>query len=361
MFAGLRQQVRDMGETLQITVDSDKLKPKLMLDPNGDRVFSLTYEGEEYPCMPRAWTSWAQKVLSPKDDAARRSHGMMDEMTGRRKRWSTTTVRKFLEMTPIDLAQDMITNWWVRHDPAQWNIIKYADNGKPGPIRFVGTNRYRLYKHEEFLNDLAKSPFAGMHLQDSVVTENRMVVRVTDNEPLHDLGHNVFAGYHLMNSENGSSAIVVAHMIYDLICTNGMMEMFEKNKIVSQKHTGFDMDEFRAKVVEISETMDELHEKSLKLVRDLMNFSLDRKTVDAILRMYRREYEASQLFIQQVNEVKINNLWQLVSAITNKSQQYEWANRLTHESNAGRLLRDVLAGKHLKYIEEEKQEELPNG
>lgn len=361
MFGELRQQVEDMGETVQVMISSDKMKPSLGIDENGDRVFSLTYDGDEYPCLKRGWMSWAQKVLIPEGDEARERHGMVDGVTGRRRRWSTTTIQRFLEMTPIDIAQEAVTSWWERHNPTQWSVIKYKDNGNPGAIRFIGTSRYRLYRHDQFLDDLSNSRFSGMEVQDSFVNENRMVVRVTDRRPLEDLGKNVFAGYHLMNSENGSTAIILSHMIYDLLCTNGMMEMFKESKLLSQKHTGFDMEDFRGKVDEIAQTMDELHEKSLELVRKLVSFRLEPKAVDAVLQMYGREYDASKFFLKKVSEVRIKNLWQLVSAITNKAQDYSWESRLIHEANSGRLLRKVLAGKHLKYMKEEGQEESENG
>ena len=344
MFESLRDEIQGMGETIQVTVDSDKLVPRVSTSTDGERVFSLIYDGEEYPCLRKGWTSWAQKVLVPDKN----EYDFVDGVTGRRRRWSTATVRKFLEMTPVETAQEVVDYWWKRHSPEPWSVVKYADNE---PIRFIGTNRYRLYKHEDFLNDLSKTKFHGMHIQDAAVNEDRMIIRVTSNDPLEDVGKNMFAGYHIMNSENGSSSISIVHMIYDLICTNGLMDMFDQSKVMVQKHIGFNEDDFHDKVVEISETLDELHEKSVELIQKLVSFKLDEEQVDAIFKMYEKKYDASQVFIGMAKEHKINNLWDLISAITEKCQKYNWDRRLSHESTAGRLARQVLAGNHTKYME----------
>lgn len=348
MFEPLREEIQGMGQTIQVAVDSTLLEPKVSTGVDGERVFSLIYEGEEYRCLKKGWTSWAQKILVPNGETQSGKYDLVDESTGRKKRWSTATVQRFLEMTPVDMAQDVVTEWWNRHEPQQWNVVKYADGGS---IRFIGTSRYRLYKHEDFLEDLAKTKFSGMLVQDATVNEDRMIIRVTDNDPLQDVGKNMFAGYHIMNSENGSSSISIVHMIYDLLCTNGLMEMFDQSKVMIQKHIGFDVDDFRDKVVDISETLDELHGKSVELVRKLVSHKLDEAQVDAIFKMYERRYDASQAFIGMAKEYKIKTLWDLVSAITEKCQKYGWDKRLSHESNAGRLLRAVLAEKHLKYME----------
>lgn len=347
MFDSLRDEIRGMGETIQVTVDSSKLEPKISVNPDGDRVFSLIYEGEEYPCLKKGWSSWAHKVLAPNGDSRDSRYDLFDCTTGRKKRWSTATIQKFLDMTPVNMAQDVVTSWWYKHDPEEWNIVKYADGG---PIRFIGTNRYSLYKHEDFLNDLSRAGFSGMHVQSAIVNEDRMIIRITDNDPMSDVGGNMFAGYNIMNSENGSSSISIVHMIYDLICTNGLMEMFDKSNVMIQKHISFNMERFRDRVVSISKTLDELHDRSVELIRRVVSFELDEKQVDAIFKMYEKRYDASQAFIGMAKEHKIKNLWNLISAITEKCQKYEWDRRLNHESNAGKLLRDVLAEKHLKYM-----------
>jgi hypothetical protein len=361
MFEKLIGEIQHRGQTIQVPVESDRLVPSIEVVDN-KRVLFLEFEGTKYPCLDRGWTSWAGKILVPKGHERSADNGLADKETGRLKRWSISTVRKFLEMTPTDIADKTVKSWWERHDPDTWHLVKYADNGSLGPIRYIGTNRYRLYRHVDFLADLSSSDFTGMEIRNQSVTEDHMVLRVTDPEPLPIDGVNVFAGFHLLNSENGSSSIMIRHLIYDLICTNGLIMVFDKNTVIQQRHSKFDVPAFRERVAEASKELPAIHKESKELVIDLTQRTYDRREVDAILEMYRNHYDASKKFLEAVDG-KIPGVrpsaWQVVSAITESAQGYGWRTRMDHEEQAGKLIRDIWKDKHLDFLvpdEEVKQE-----
>lgn len=351
MFEDLRSQLKEQGETVQVAVQSDKLVPSIEMI--GDkRVLFLDYEGHRYPCLEKGWVSWASKILVPTMEE-RRARDLVDNETGRNRRWSTGTIRKFLEMTPTAMANTVVRSWWERHQPTDWHVVKYADNGHLGPIRFIGTARYQLYKHHEFLNDLSETDFTGMCIRNQSLTENHMVLRVTDIEELPIEGTNVFSGFHLLNSENGSSSIIVKHMIYDEICTNGMIVVFKDNTVISQRHSRFDMDMFREKVTQASKELPEVHEKAKDLVVDLTGIKLKPEEIDASFSLYEDKYEASKRFADTARTRTPRyglNAWGVVSAITEVAQNYGWDDRMEHEVNAGLLVDDLKQGRYKEYI-----------
>ncbi|MHC4647800.1 MAG: DUF932 domain-containing protein [Planctomycetota bacterium] len=360
MFQEVIDKIKAQGDTIQISVDSDRLVPHV--DQVGDkRVFSLSFGGTKYPCCPKGWTSWAARLLTPGTFDARKKHGLIDESTGRMKRWSTSTIRKFLDMTPAELADKVVKSWWERHDPTPWHVVKYADTDKLGSIRFIGSNRYRMYKHVDFLADLSKTDFSGMVVRTESVTEDLMVLRVTGAEPLPVKGiGDVYAGFNLLNSENGSSSISIRHLIYDLICTNGMMVVFDDTSILSQRHSGFDVDAFRSKVHDTAKDLKKVQKDSTRAISGLLDFDLDRNHVDAVLEMYKERYNASEKLITMV-DAKLSPTdnssgWQIASAITSACQSYGWADRMEHEASAGKLLTDLRAERHLMYLKEDEPE-----
>ena len=81
MFDKAISQIRARGETIEINAESDKMVPSIELI-DGKSTFCLELEGKKYPCLDRAWASWSEKILAPKD----RSELDEDERTGRRKR-----------------------------------------------------------------------------------------------------------------------------------------------------------------------------------------------------------------------------------------------------------------------------------
>lgn len=351
----VRNVVSSRNDTIQVQVESDRLIPSVEV-VDKKRILFLEFEGTKYPCLDKGWTSWTEKVLTPRGHKDREEHGLVDTETGRAKRWSISTVRKFLDMTPTHIADSVVKSWWERHDPDLWHLVKYADNGYSGAIRYIGTTRYRLYKHLDFLADLSTTDFTGMTLRHHSVTEDHMVVRVTNAEPLPIDGVDIFAGFHLLNSENGSSSIVVRHLIYDLLCANGLMMIFDKNTIVRQRHSRFDVDAFREKITDVAKTLPEIHDESKTLIIDLISNWLSREEADAALDMYEAQYEASKKFIGAVDarlpKTKMH-VWKLVSALTEEAQRYGWGTRMEHEEQAAGFIRDVRDNKHLAYMKKE--------
>lgn len=352
MFDGVLEELSALGDTISVPIESDKLIPSMIVE-KGKRFFTLEYEGQKYPCMPKVWTSWTDKILRPNitpEELA--EHGLVDEETGRMKRWSTSTIRKFLEMTDIELSNQLVRHWWERHQTQQWNLIKYADTDVPNPIRYIGTDKYRLYKHVDFVHDILPGSFDDMVLRNHFITENHLVLRVTDPSPLSIEGSNsIYAGFQLMNSENGSSGILIKFLIFDLICSNGLMMVIDSNTLLSQKHMLFDITQFRHKVSETVKTLKELKTQSIDVINDLFNLDLSIAEIQAILKYYRKEYDASQTFVQQIIEDDPENGWELISSITRHAQEYQLDTRMNHETYAGALVHDIYDGKHLKYME----------
>jgi len=358
MFQRMLGDIRGKGETIQVQVESSKLVPNVRTI-NGKRLLFLNFDGTDYPCLERGWTSWADKILTPENEG-RAKWGLVNEETGRKKRWSIGTVRKFLDMTPTDIADTVVKSWWKRHDPTTWHIIKYADNGNgnPGAIRYIGTTHYRLYKHAEFLADLSTTDFSGLDLRTQSLTEDHMVLRLTTDKPLPLPGTtNVFAGFHMLNSENGSSSIQVRHIIYDEICTNGLINLFDKKNLIQQRHSRFDVAEFREKVSESAKTFDDVHKNSVELISYLLSKVLPKDQRDAVLDMYEDKYEASKKFVNAV-DTRIggrDKAWDLISAITETAQVYDWRTRIRHEEQAGLLVGDIRSDRHMPYVKKEEE------
>ena len=353
MFDKAISQIRARGETIEINAESDKMVPSIELI-DGKSTFCLELEGKKYPCLERAWASWSEKILAPKD----RSELDEDERTGRRKRWSSGTIRKFLSMTPAPIADKTIKAWWEMHKPADWNVIKYADNGVPGKIRYIGTDRYRLYKNLDFLADLSKADFGDFEVRNEYVDEDNMIIRVTGKKPLklERDSKNLFSGFHMLNSENGSSSIILQHLIYDLLCTNGLMVLFSKSNMVNQKHIRFDMDSFREAVQLQATRVPEAHDVAEKLVSGMVKKLLPAPEVGGAMSMYQKDFNASTKFIDEVIDLTPDtgtNLWRLTSSITEASQKYSWKSRVEHETQAYKMAVNVMENKHLKYVTEE--------
>jgi hypothetical protein len=314
--------------------------------------------------MDKGWVSWAERVLVP-DIETRKSHKEDNSDTERNKRWSIGTVRNFLDMTPVPIANEAITSWWQRHPMTNWNVIKYADNDDGlGAIRYIGSSRYRLYKNDDFVSDLSNTDFGSFEIRDSAINENRMVLRVSQKDPLPIDGVNVFAGFHIYNSENGSSTIGIKHLIFDKICSNGLIIVLDSKQILNQRHCRFEPNEFRNKIVDISKFLPQIHDSATKLVGKLINMKLEMGEVEAIMRMYQDRTDASNSFIEEAASLSRgkyrSNAWGVLSAITDTAQRYNWDTRITHEEQASELIKLIEDGSYKKYLSDDGKKEEPN-
>ena len=353
MFEQLMKQVEGKGEVVQVSVPSEKMIPSIEV-VDDKRVLFLKYEDHKYQCMEKGWVSWAERVLVPDIDARKR-HGVYDNERNKNRRWSIGTVRSFLNMTPTEIANDAVVSWWKRHPSTDWNIIKYADTDKGlGRIRYIGSSRYNLYRHQDFLSDLSSTDLGSLRVRDSVINENRMVVRITKDKPIKIDGANIFAGFHLYNSENGSSSIGIKHLIFDQICTNGMIIVLDSNQILNQRHSRFDVDEFRNRVVDISKFLPQIHDSATEMVSRLVNIKLNTNEIEAVMRMYKDRFDASNKFIEEVGNIHhtrySNTAWGVISSITEISQKYNWETRMLHEENASEMVKLIENKAYGKYL-----------
>lgn len=356
MFDELKHQLALVGKTVQVPVSSDLIVPGIK-EVDGTRQFTLTYDDSEYVCLEKAWVSWAQRMLTPQMIGAKQKKEAAEAHTNAKPRWSVSSIRKFLDLNSPEVSDMVVKRWWESHNPTEWSIIKYADSDeKLGGVRYIGTPVYRLYEHGKFLDDLSACGYGDMfNVQMQYLRENHMILRLTTKEPLPIQGSNIFSGFHLLNSENGSSSILIRHMIYDLICTNGMMKVFEDHTLVSQRHSRFDVDQFRAKVQDAAKKMPELHEASETRIGALWNIRIDGILLDGALELYRKTYDASEAFVDRVRKVyspRSQNAWELVSSITQEAQSFGWPGRMFHEESAGDFTNMLLAGQHEKMAEE---------
>lgn len=357
ILAPVEKEVALAQPSIEIEVDSLDLVPSVEDTPNGRELF-LEYGGVKYPCLEKGWKSWAAKVFLPHDRAGLKEDE--DETTPGNGRWSTATVRKLLDETSIETVNMLVYEWWKNYEHTTWHLIKYIDNGiQPGAIRYVGTNRYRLYKNEDILEDLKHADLDRFKLQHSNVHENNMMIRIVDKAPL-EIPHtdrNLYSGIHIHNSENGSSSISMQHFIYDLVCTNGMMIVFGRHNFVQQRHTGFKPEVLRGRMQNVAGGLREFSEKSVEQISYAIERRVGKEEREDVLDFYKDKYNANSSFMGAVDEsvgkfepmLEGNDsikLWDITSAITNVSQKFSLEARLRHESNAGKLIGDVKLGRH---------------
>lgn len=317
MFDEIRSRLKD---TVQVKVNSNELVPEINDDEGR---FFLNFEDERYPCMPRAWESWANHILKSKDD----------------QKWKPSAIRHFLAATKTSLANKVVKSWWEEHESKTWHIIKYKNTNRLGAIRYVGSTKYRLYSNADFLDALSYADLDNMEIRSQDLTEDYMIIRILDKNELVFKDKKIYSGFHVMNSENGCSGIVVKHLLYDLICSNGLMDIINTENMIKQRHSNFNQKDFQEKVISEAKKISEYRKQSEQFINQLNALSFDQKDAGLLLQRFKLTASVSDQFVDSIGEEiehKISG-WELISKITEKAQEYTWLTRIRLEEQAGSL------------------------
>lgn len=198
----------------------DKIVPveKIWMDSAGD----IKIGDDDYRITDHALGQIVQKLASLNDKSSSGWKGYFKacEPTLRAKNFNNWK-QKYLEE-----EDDSDDEWLIRL--------------KDDIIRGVLSDRYSVFDNTDVINvvsdniDLTKMELKGAHL-----SRDNMHVRFVRRDLKEGSGKDaLFAGWNLSNGEVGSSSIKVDFLIYQLICTNGMMGLREYGELFRQRHAG---------------------------------------------------------------------------------------------------------------------------
>jgi hypothetical protein len=147
-------------------------------------------------------------------------------------------------------SKEFQINSWIDHyygnennDDKKWKLRK---NKGSNVVEAIVSPNYTKFDNEDLLN-MIWAEFGNMKFNHFYVDNNRLELRYVD--PGLKRGEDksaVMAGWHLSNDEIGTGSIKAGFLIYQLVCTNGMMGIRDYDNLYRQRHYGnFDSDDIR--------------------------------------------------------------------------------------------------------------------
>jgi len=138
-------------------------------------------------------------------------------------------------MTSAPQLLDDNVNYWFIHAPEK-RMIRVLD----GKVRAVLSDRYRMLDNLELLDVILpeiKNKMPDAQIESMSVTETHLYIKVINQNISAEVvpGDIVQSGFVLSNSEVGRGSIIVAPLIYRLVCKNGMVVNELRNR---QYHLG---------------------------------------------------------------------------------------------------------------------------
>lgn len=235
-----------------------------------------------------------------------------------------------------DLAAENI-NCWLEDNPKELFLREYE-----GRIRGVLSGSYSVYDAPEILNTVAEvfEP-SNFKLKGSFINEERLHLRLIENEMMNVEGEDLFAGISLDSSDVGRSGLQVRFFVWKQVCTNGMVIAQSAANLFRQKHIGITHDDFAAGLTEGLETFYSLKDKIADQITATSKIPV-KEDIEELLEDIKKATNLPDESATEVIEFMVQKYdrtqWGLINGITEVAQKYPLERRIELETIAGNML-----------------------
>jgi hypothetical protein len=257
---------------------------------------------------------------------------------------TTGYIRKCMGAGKFDLAAENL-NEWLRAIPKQnrKQFIRTTNDRVHGIL----SNRYTVFDDNEVLEATSGilSPYHNYTVKNYSITPEYMKTRIISNDRININGEQLSFGYDISNSRVGMGKAKIQVLIFNWICSNGVIFGGGRGLLYAQSHlTSTSREEFVAQFVDMLDHAPDTIEYIKKNIEASKDIKLNGESIQRYLDKFKLEGMASDNVVGQVKQMIEGNvydmtLWGLTGAITEVAQKFDVANRENMERFAGKLLR----------------------
>lgn len=243
---------------------------------------------------------------------------------------------KLVDANQNKLAAENI-NVWMKEDKRKFMLRQYD-----GHIRGVLSGSYSIYDAPEILESVQEVfGTKQFKLKGSFINEERLHVRLVENEMLPIDGEDLFAGITLDSSDIGRSGLAVRFFIYKQVCTNGLIIAKSNAKVFTQKHIGITHDEFKVGLEDGLKNFEAIKTGVIEMIENTHKIPVA-ADLETITDKIKDATKLSDEDIEQVTYLMANKYeptqWGLINGITEVAQKFTLERRLELETIAGNML-----------------------
>ena len=234
------------------------------------------------------------------------------------------------------LAADNV-NCWLNGDKRTFFLRGYEDH-----IRGVLSGSYSVYDAPEILTTV-KEVFnpEGFVLKGSFINEERLHLRLIENQMLDIDGEDLYAGITLDSSDVGRSGLNVRFFIWKRICTNGLVIAKSNGRLFRQKHVGITHDDFAIGLEEGLGRFYEIKEAIAESIRETSKIPMNKDINDLVEEIKEKTNlsdQAAEKVIELMEVKYAPTRWGLINGITEVAQDFTLETRIQLEEIAGSML-----------------------
>lgn len=238
-----------------------------------------------------------------------------------------------------ELATENI-NCWLEDNSKKLFLREYD-----GRIRGVLSGSYSVYDAPEILQSISEvfNP-NEFKLKGSFINEERLHLRLIENQMMDIDGEDLFAGITLDSSDVGRSGLSVRFFIWKQVCTNGLVIAKSSAKLFRQKHIGITHEDFATGLTEGLQTFYELKDQIAESIRETAKIPVNEdieELIEEIKDKTNLSDESATEVIEYMNVKYDRNRWGLINGITEVAQKFTLERRIELETIAGNMLEAI--------------------
>jgi hypothetical protein len=249
--------------------------------------------------------------------------------------------KQFFNKCSADLKLKVLNEFHTKNKNAEV-MVRLYDN----KIRYMASNRYGIFDDLDVLTSLGRiDEQLTIRKFDQSTDYFRLVA--TTAEPIQVEGLRPFyPGIQILNSEVGKSSVKIAYLLYEEVCTNGMIVARKTFPMFKLIHRGTDKG---LKLEEEANTRIKNMDIFALASRERMlanNVKADEKFIDKLQEDTRLPTairdRMNDLVLNYSNTVETARRIDYLSAITEGSQKYDWSSREDIDRIAGEFFWDAV-------------------
>ncbi len=258
---------------------------------------------------------------------------------------------KFARRIPLDLRAANFNYFLERLDPEkQWLIRSYKQEQQFGPrIRGIMSQDYTKFDDDLFMEMVGKAIGSendhkilmyhrderGMHLRIGFPDLQSAVGQLDNGHPDDHM-----VGIHISNSEVGQKSVMVAPMVYRLVCTNGLMRWQADGDIFRQRHIHLREYEMTGRVAQAVTDAVKGGDKLLDEVVILKDIEIPNPIAEIKKLAEQRKYtnKLTDKLVSSFHEEPGNTKFHTLKAFTRAARVLKGDERVDLERDASRLL-----------------------
>ena len=245
---------------------------------------------------------------------------------------------RMVEAKQNQLAADNVNTWLV-NDKRQFMLREYD-----GHIRGVMSGSYSQYDTPDILASI-QTVFGNdrFTLKGSFINEERLHMRLVENQKLDIENEDLFAGITIDSSDVGRSGLYADLFIYKQVCTNGLKVKRAQYEIFRQKHIGITPDEFKQGLEDGLNIFDEAKDKVKDMIIETKKYPVQ-EDIDALKENVKKQTllsddDVTEVFDLAAVKYNDNTMWGIINGITEVAQKFTLERRLQLEEIAGSMIK----------------------